>query len=170
MNEGPHHSHWVIMRRIAKQSIGSNTPHTFSQKNSHTTSIKTFFFTKNTILIENKQNSLLQHGGRYFMIFYNSSHRNTCSVYRIPPQNTPRKTEHVAHNKEKEHRTKNKGLSLCFYFYNFHNPTHTPSQKLISITNINNIKFNFIKFIKIFIKIFYKILSHTFHKNSTKNL
>ena len=32
MNEGPHHSHRVIMRSIAKQSIGSITPHTFSQK------------------------------------------------------------------------------------------------------------------------------------------
>ena len=32
MNKGPHHSHRVIMRSIAKQSIGSITPHTISQK------------------------------------------------------------------------------------------------------------------------------------------
>ena len=54
--------------------------------------------------------------------------------------------------------------------YNFHNPSPTPSLKLISITMIKLIKFNSIKFIKIFIKLIYKILSNKFHKNSIKFL
>ena len=55
-----------------------------------------------------------------------------------------------------------------FYFYKIYNPTHTPSQKLILITNINNIKFNSIKFIKIFIKLISTILSSKFYKNLIK--
>jgi hypothetical protein len=35
-----------ITRRIAKQSIGSNSPHTFSQKKSHKIILKEHFFTK----------------------------------------------------------------------------------------------------------------------------
>ena len=78
---------------------------------------------------------------------------NTCSVYRIPPQNTPRKTENRNRKQQDEKIINHKIPSRYFYFYNFHNPTHTPSQKLISITNINNIKINSIKFIKHIYKI-----------------
>ena len=42
-----------IMRSIAKQSIGSITPHTFSQKISHNI-LQNILFHKNTILIGNK--------------------------------------------------------------------------------------------------------------------
>ena len=51
MNEGPHHSHRVIMRRIAKQSIGSITPHTISQKFLTQYSLKHFFLTKSSFLL-----------------------------------------------------------------------------------------------------------------------
>ena len=90
---------------------------------------------------------------------------NTCSVYRIPPQNTPRKTEHESHKQWDGKITYHKISSHHFYFYNFHNPTHTPSLKLISITNINIIKIIYKKFIKIFIKLISNILSNKFYKN-----
>ena len=86
--------------------------------------LKRTFFNKNTILIKNKQNSLLQLSTRYFSHIYNSSHNifiissssheNTCSVYRIPPQNTPRKTETIKLDNKSDVTKKNRtGHSLC---------------------------------------------------------
>ena len=89
-------------RRIAKQSIGSITPHTISQKILTQYPLKHSFSQKIPFLLKTSKIPYLNQVNDIFIIFINpltifsSSHhhliRNTCSVYRIPPQNTPRKT------------------------------------------------------------------------------
>ena len=69
----------------------------------------------------------------------------TGSHPKIPPEKKKKTNSHKIEIQENN----NKGPSHRFYFYNFHNPTHTPSQKLISIAKITLFSLFFIKFIKI---------------------
>ena len=105
-HESQHGNHRVDHEKYCEAIYWKyHTSHHLTKK-SHTIVIKILFFHKIIILIRHKQNSLSKPSWIIFTIF--SSYfitpltENTCSVYRIPPQNTPRKTEKV----KKESKTK----------------------------------------------------------------
>ena len=105
------------------------------------------------------------------MIFYNSSHKKYMQCVPDPTPKYPRKRKQTTEIKQRRRFQYIKfiqDLLSVHLIYNFHNPSHTPSQKLISITLIKFIKIIYTTFIKIFIKLIYKILYKKFHKNSTK--
>ena len=97
MHKGPHHSHRVDHEKNCEAIYWKHHTSHHLTKNSHTITFKTLFFNKIIILIKHKQNSLSKHSKIILTVFSSyfktSLKKNTCSVYRIPPQNTPRKTE-----------------------------------------------------------------------------
>ena len=109
-------------------------------KISHTITSKTFFFIKIPFLLGTSKipyQNQVKYISWYFITPLTEIHVVcTGSHPKIPPE----KRKHIKTTIRRQIKTNNTRPSHHFYFYNFHNPSHTPSQKLILITNINLIK------------------------------
>ena len=102
-HETQHGNHWVDHEKNCEAIYWKHHTSHHLTKISHTISFKTFFFTKIPFLLKTSkipyystEDDILWYFITPLIIFPSSHHhlvRNTCSVYRIPPQNTPRKTQ-----------------------------------------------------------------------------